>query len=281
MTAWREQGVLDRPSLWVKRWRNEAFSGTNIVHKTGLGTKRTYQPGEMPLSTRPRPGLRIRLQAFHQKLGSEAALSSSQLKAAVPDNRTRAEEEVQTSRTMEDLTETRDELDRVLKKTFARTQEDRDMWKRLFEDCNKTQGEEIERLRKEYKEQSERLGAAKAERLLLAENVPREQSPMELQTPRGLSQLTEVKNSTRSNRVTIPNPSDNLGNQVVKTTMKQLVEAAGRHVANRNMPDFGVNALYRMIDDTQRSDERNKNWRCYDYGVKKKCLQFGSFSNRI
>ena len=33
-------------------------------------------------------------------------------------------------------------------------EEDRDTWKRLFEDCNKKQGEEIKRLRREYKEGS-------------------------------------------------------------------------------------------------------------------------------
>ena len=35
-------------------------------------------------------------------------------------------------------------------KTMLSTEEDRDMCKRLFEDCNKKQGEEIERLRREY-----------------------------------------------------------------------------------------------------------------------------------
>ena len=40
--------------------------------------------------------------------------------------------------------------------TMLSVEEDRDMWKKLFEDCTKKQGEEIERLRKEYKEQSER-----------------------------------------------------------------------------------------------------------------------------
>ena len=35
-------------------------------------------------------------------------------------------------------------------KTMLSTEEDRYMWKRLFEDCNKKQGEEIERLRREY-----------------------------------------------------------------------------------------------------------------------------------
>ena len=36
-------------------------------------------------------------------------------------------------------------------KTMLSIEEDRDMWKKLFEDCNKEQGEEIERLRREYK----------------------------------------------------------------------------------------------------------------------------------
>ena len=89
------------------------------------------------------PGLRSRHQAFHQEKSSEAASASSQLKAAM-------EEEVQTNETMEDLNETKDELDRV-RKTLARTEEEREMWKILFEDCNKKQEKEIERLRQEYK----------------------------------------------------------------------------------------------------------------------------------
>ena len=45
------------------------------------------------------------------------------------------------------------------------------MRRRLFEDYNKKQGEEIERFEKEYEEQAERLGVAKAERSLPVENV--------------------------------------------------------------------------------------------------------------
>ena len=60
---------------------------------------------------------------------------------------------------MEHLNETKNELDRV-RKTLARTEEDREMWKRLFEDWNKKQGKEIERLRQEYTERSIRLGLA-------------------------------------------------------------------------------------------------------------------------
>ena len=36
-------------------------------------------------------------------------------------------------------------------------EKDKDMWKKLFEDCTKKQGQEIKCLRQEYKERSERL----------------------------------------------------------------------------------------------------------------------------
>ena len=49
---------------------------------------------------------------------------------------------------MEHLNEKRDELDRV-RKTSARTEEDRDMWKKQFEGCIKKQVEEIERLKQD------------------------------------------------------------------------------------------------------------------------------------
>ena len=101
----------------------------------------------MSLPIKPRPGLR----RMHQEMNSEAASSNSQLRAAVPLKRARIEEEVQTNETMqnlngtiEELEKTRRELDKITK-TMLRTKEDRDMWKRLFEDCNKKQGEEIER----------------------------------------------------------------------------------------------------------------------------------------
>ena len=142
----------------------------------GVGTTRTYQPGEKPLPAKPRTSLRSRHQVFNQKMSSEAASSSSLFKAAVPAKRARVEDEIETNETMEGLNETRDEPDRV-RKTLARFQED--MWRRLFEDCNNNQGEVIERLRQEYNEQSERLGIAKTERPLPTGSVPREQSPME------------------------------------------------------------------------------------------------------
>ena len=106
----------------------------------------------MPLPTKPRPGLR----KMHQEMNSEAASSCSELRAAVQPKRARVEEEVQTNETMQDvngtveeLEKTRRELDEMTKTMFS-TEEDRDMWKRLFEDCNKKQSEEIECLRRGY-----------------------------------------------------------------------------------------------------------------------------------
>ena len=75
----------------------------------------------------------------------------------MPPKRARVEEEVQTNEprqdlngTIEELEKTRRELDQV-PKTMLTVEEDRDMWKKLFEDCTKKQGQEIERLRQEYK----------------------------------------------------------------------------------------------------------------------------------
>ena len=134
---------------------------------------------------------------MHQEMNSEAASSSSQLRAAVPPKRARVEEEVQTNETMQDhngtieeLEKTRRELDKMTK-TMLSTEEDRDMWKRMFEDCNKKQREERERLRREYKMRSERLAlTTDVEKVIPTRNIPRGQSPMELLTPRELSQTT-------------------------------------------------------------------------------------------
>ena len=79
-------------------------------------------------------------------MNSEAASTSSQLRADVPPKRARVEEEVKTNETMQELEKTRTELDQVTK-TMLREEKDRDMWERLFEVCNKKQSEEIECLR--------------------------------------------------------------------------------------------------------------------------------------
>ena len=239
MAAYGERGVIDRPKMRVMRWRNGALSGSDLANEPGLGSSRTYQPGEMPLPTKPRPGLR----KMHQEMNSEAASSSSQLRAAVPPKRARVEEEVETNETVQDLNgtieeleKTRSELDEMTKTTLS-TEEDRDMWKRLFEDCNKKQGEEIERLRREYKERSERLALTTAvERVMPTRIIPRGQSPMELLTPRDLSQTTETRLPATTVRVTIPDPSDTLGDPVVAQTVRKFIETAGRLVANRNAP---------------------------------------------
>ena len=238
----------------VMRWRNGALSRSDLANKPGLGSSRTYQPGEIPLPTKPRPGL-IRM---HQEMTSEAASSSSQFRAAVPPKRARVEEKVQTNETrqdlngtIEDLEKTRRELDQ-LTKTMLTVEKDRDMWKKLFEECTKKHGQEIEHLRQEYKERSEQLVLTTAvEKVILARNVPHGQSPTELLTPRELSQTTEVRPPTTTGRKTIPDPSDTLGDPVVEQTVRKLIETAVRLVANRNAPGSEVTAPYGRIDDTE------------------------------
>ena len=63
---------------------------------------------------------------------------------------------------------------------------------------------------------------------------------MELLTPRELSQTTELRLPATTGRVTIPDPSDTLGDPVVEQTVRKLIERAGRLVANMNVPGSGV-----------------------------------------
>ena len=238
MAAYGEKGVLDRPNMRVMRWRNGALSGSDLANEPGLGSSRTYQPGEMPLPSKPKPGL----TRMHR--------------AALPPKRAKVEQGVQTNRTMQDLDGMKDELQKTRKeldevtRTILSTEEDKYMWKRLFEDCNKKQGEEIERLRREYKERMALTTAV--ERVIPARSVPRGQSPMELLTPREMSQTTETRPPTTTCRVTIPDPSDTLGDPVVEQTVRKLIETAGRLVANKNAPGSGLTAPYGTIDDTGR-----------------------------
>ena len=55
MAAYGERGVPDRPNMRAMRWRNGALSGSDLANEPGLGSSRTYQPGEMPLSTGAEP----------------------------------------------------------------------------------------------------------------------------------------------------------------------------------------------------------------------------------
>ena len=255
MAAYGERGVLDRPNMRVMRWRNGALSGSELANEPGLGSSRTYQPGEMPMPSKPKPGL----TRMHQEMNSEAASSGSPLRAAVPPKREKAEQKVQTNQNLQDLDGMKDELERTKKeldevtKTMLIAEDDRDMWKRLFEDCKKKQGQEIERLRQDYKERSERMALATAvEKAIPARSIPRGQSPMEFLTPREMSQTTETRLPTATDRVTIPDPSDTLGDPVVEQTVRKLLETAGRLVANKNAPSSGVTAPYGTIDDTGR-----------------------------
>ena len=126
---------------------------------------------------------------------------------------------------------------------MVQMEEDWDMWRKLFEDCNKKQGQEIERLRQEYKERSEQMALTTAvEKVIPTRDIPRGQSPMELLTPREMIQTTETRLPAETNRVTIPDPSDTLGDPVVEQTVRKLIETAGRLVANKNAPGSGVTA---------------------------------------
>ena len=239
----------------VMRWRNGALSGSDLANEPGLGSYRTFQSGEMPMPSKPKPGL----ARMHQEMNSEAASSGSPLRADVPPKRAKVEQKVQTNHTMQDLDGMKDELERTKKeldevtKTMLIAEDDRDMWKNMFEDCNKKQGQEIERLRQDYKERSERMALTTAvEKVIPARSIPHGQSPMELLTPREMSQTTETRLPTATDRVTITDPSDTLGDTVVEQTVRKLIETAGRLVANKNAPGSGVTAPYGTIDDTGR-----------------------------
>ena len=239
MAAYGERGVLDRPNMRVMRWRNGALSGSDLANEPGLGSSRTYQPGEMPMPSKPKPGL----TRMHREMNSEATSSGSQLRAAVPPKRAKVTQKVQTNQTIQDLDEMNDQLRSTKKeldemtRSMLQMEEDRDMWRKLFEDCNKKQGQEIERLRQEYKERSEQVALTTAvEKVIPARDIPRGQSPMELLTPREMSQTTETRPPAETNRVTIPDPSDTLGDPVVEQTVRKL---------NKTAP-------YGTIDDTGR-----------------------------
>ena len=111
----------------------------------------------------------------------------------------------------------------------------------------------MERLRRDYKKRSERVALTlAAEKVMPARSFPRGQSPMELLTPREMSQTTETRLPTATGRVTVPDPSDTLGDPVLEQTMRKLIETAGRLVANRNAPGSGVTAPYETVDDIGR-----------------------------
>ena len=187
MAAYGKRGVLDRPNMRRMRWGNGALSGSDLANEPGVGSPRTYQPGEMPMPSKPKPGL----TRMHQEMNSEAASSGSPLRAAAPPKRAKVGQKVQTNQTMQNLDGMKDELERTkreldeMTKSMLIMEDDRDMWRRFFEDCNKKQGQEIERLRQDYKKRSEQMALTTAvEKVIPARSIPRGQSPMELLTPR-------------------------------------------------------------------------------------------------
>ena len=108
MAAYGERGLLDRPNMRVMRWRNGALSGSDLANDPGLGSSRTYQPGEMPMPSKHKPGL----TRMHQEMNSEAASSGSPLRASVPPKRAKVGQKVQTNQTMQDLDGMKDELEK-------------------------------------------------------------------------------------------------------------------------------------------------------------------------
>ena len=119
MAAYGERGVLDRPNMRVMRWRNGTLSGSDLANEPGLGSFTTYQPGEMTMASKPKPGL----TRMHQEMNSEAASSGSPLRAAVPPNRAKVGQKVQTDQTMQDLDGMKDELERTIKERWCIFQE--------------------------------------------------------------------------------------------------------------------------------------------------------------
>ena len=108
------------------------------------------------------------------------------------------------------------------------------------------QGQELERLRQDYKQRSEQMALETAvEKAIPARRDPRGQSPMELLTPREMSQTTETRLPAATGRVT-------LGDPVVEQTMQRLIETAGRLVASKSTRGSGVTAPYGTIDDAGR-----------------------------
>ena len=129
-----------------------------------------------------------------------------------------------------------------MRKTLARTLENRDMWRRLFGDCNLKQREEIENFSRSIRiDQNDcRFTCRKRFTWAIADEAP---DKMRAESDNRCDAQTE------SGRVTIPDPSDTLGDPIFVKTMRQLVEAAGRIVAKKNVPGSGVIAPYGTIDD--------------------------------
>ena len=72
-----------------------------MANEPGLGSSRTYQSGEMPMPSKPKPGL----TRMHREMNSEATSSGSPLRAAVPPKRAKVTQKVQTNQTIQDLDE--------------------------------------------------------------------------------------------------------------------------------------------------------------------------------
>ena len=175
---------------------------------------------QCPLSLKPG------LTRMHREMNSETTSSGSPLRAAVPAKRAKVAQKVQTNQT-----HTRSGRDERSAEKYEEGA-GRDDQKHAPDGgrsghVDKKQGQEFERLWQEYKEQSEQVALTMAvEKVIPARDIPRGQSPMELLTPREMSQTTETRLPAETNRVTIPDPSDTLGDPVVEQTVRRLIETA-------------------------------------------------------
>ena len=93
------------------------------------------------MPSKPKPGL----TRMHREMNSEVTSSGSPLRAAVPPKRAKVTQKVQTNQTIQDLDEMNDQLRSTKKelddmKTMLAMEEDRDMWRKLFEDCKQKTG---------------------------------------------------------------------------------------------------------------------------------------------
>ena len=77
---------------------------------------------------------------------------------------------------------------------------------------------------------------------------------VDLLTPHELKETKERQVTSGSENLTSKDPNDTLGDPIVKRTMRQLVELAGRLVGRWNGPGSVVTALLTTIDYTGNVD---------------------------
>ena len=77
---------------------------------------------------------------------------------------------------------------------------------------------------------------------------------MELLTPRELSQITQMQVSPGSRRLTISDSNKTLRDPLVKSTVRQLVDAGGHIVATRKTPGSRLIETLEIIEYTGKKE---------------------------